>query len=273
MRFERNRKPQPPPPAVHATPGAPVTHIPFTLQVAPDYEAMSEAASGFIAAEIKRQPDSLLGVASGASPARAYELLAERGRTEPQLISRIRFITLDEWCGLALNDPASCQTYVREKLVKPLRIGPDRFFAWNSQPADPQAECRQVADWLAANGPISLCILGLGANGHLGFNEPADKLQAGPHRAELSETSLTHSMLGQAGRNARFGLTLGMADILQSRKVILLVSGPHKAEQMRYFFMQQISTHFPASLLWLHPRLTIFSDRAAASLLHEELLP
>jgi len=273
MRTESNRKPQAPPRTAHATMAAPGTHFPFTLHVAPDYEAMSQAASGCIAAEIQRQPDALICLASGASPARTYELLAERGRTEPQLFNRIRVITLDEWVGLTVDDPASCATYVREKLVKPLQIGPDRFFAWKSQPADPQAECRHVADWLAANGPISLCILGLGTNGHLGFNEPADELQAGPHLAELSEASLTHAMLGQTGREARFGLTLGMTDILCSRKVILLVSGPRKAEQMRRLFTQRISTHFPASLLWLHPALMIFSDRPAASLLRAELPP
>ena len=252
---------------------APATHIPFTLHVAPDYEAMSQAACGFIAAEIQRQPDALLCVASGASPARTYELLAERGRSAPQLFSRTRLLTLDEWVGLDQDDPASCEAYVRAKLATPLQIGPERFFAWQTQPADPQAECRRVADWLAANGPISLCILGLGTNGHLGFNEPAAELQAGPHLAELSEASLTHAMLGPARAKARLGLTLGMADILYSRKVMLLVSGPHKAEQMRRLFTQQITTHFPASLLWLHPGLMVFCDRPAASLLHQELLP
>jgi galactosamine-6-phosphate isomerase len=234
---------------------------------------MSQAACGLIVTEIQRQPDALLCVASGASPARTYELLAERAQTEPALFSRVRLIKLDEWIGLEADDPASCEVYLRQKLVDPLRISEDRFFTWPTRPADPAAECRRVADWLAANGPISLCILGIGTNGHLGFNEPAEHLQAGPHVAALSGASLGHPMLQQAEGTTRSGLTLGMADLLHSRKAILLVSGPHKAAQVQRLFTQQISTQFPASLLWLHPGLMIFCDHPAASLLHEELLP
>lgn len=234
---------------------------------------MSQAAAGFLAAEAQRKPDALFCLATGASPVRTYELLAERGRREPALLARARWIKLDEWGGLALDDPATCESAIRAKLLEPLRTPPENYFGWQSQPADLDAECRRVADWLAANGPIDVNVLGVGLNGHLGFNEPADALQPGPHVATLSETSLTHSMLKSAQGQARYGLTLGMADLLQSREIVLLVSGRHKAEQVRRYFTQEITPQFPVSFLWLHPAVTIFCDRDAASLLHSELLP
>ncbi len=203
------------------------------LQVAADYEAMSRAAADCIAAEVREKPHALLCLATGVSPARAYALLADKRRHEPHLFDRVRLMKLDEWGGLDCADSGSCEAYLREKLVRPLRVGTDRFFGWKCQPKDPRAECRRIADWLAANGPIDLSILGLGLNGHLGFNEPADTLPAGLHIAALSETSMTHAMLGKARGSIRHGFTLGMADILHSRKVLLLVSGTAKAAPMR----------------------------------------
>jgi len=243
------------------------------LHVAADYEAMSRAAADCIAAEVRQKPDALLCLATGASPARAYELLADKRRDEPHLFDRVRLMKLDEWGGLKPTDPGSCEAYLRQKLVEPLLVGTDRFFGWKCRPTNPRAECRRIADWLAANGPIDLCILGLGLNGHLGFNEPADVLAAGPHVAALSETSTTHSMLGEARGKVRHGFTLGMADLLHSRQVLLLVSGAAKAAPMRRLFTRQITTQFPASLLWLHPAFVIFADRAALSLIPKDALP
>jgi galactosamine-6-phosphate isomerase len=243
------------------------------LRLAPDFEALSQAAAGFLAEEVRRRPDTLLCLATGASPARTYDLLVEQGRRRPGLFDCARWLKLDEWGGLALDDPATCEAYLRTRILEPLHVAADRWFGWHSQPSDPVAECRRVADWLAANGPIDVCVLGVGTNGHLGLNEPAEALQPGPHVASLSGTSATHSMLKLARSRPQFGLTLGMADLLQARKIVLLVSGGHKAEPLRQFHTREISTQFPASFLWLHPAVTVFCDAAAAALLPKELLP
>jgi galactosamine-6-phosphate isomerase len=121
-----------------------------------------------------------------------------------------------------------------------------------------------MAAWLAAHGPIDFLVLGLGLNGHLGFNEPAENLQDGPHVAKLSEDSLAHSMLNGNKDRVRYGLTLGMGDILRSRKIMLLVSGSHKAGQLKRAFSQPVTARFPASFLQRHSNVTIFCDRAAA---------
>ena len=260
------------PPAA-SLPRLPTSHRLFGLPIPNDYEAMSQAAADFIAAEIRAKPTALLCLASGSSPSRAYELLPTYQRSEPRLFDKVRLLKLDEWGDLPMDDPATCEVYLRQKLVVPLQIGPERFIGWDSQAPDPLAECRRMAHWLSANGPIDLTILGVGANGHLGLNEPADELSTGPHLAELSEISKTHPMLGLAKCKAWRGYTLGMADILKSRKILLVVNGAHKAAQVGRLFSQRISTRFPASMLWLHPAQTILCDRAALSRLPKELLP
>jgi galactosamine-6-phosphate isomerase len=244
----------------------------LTLRVSRDYETMSRAAAQHVAAAPRAKPDALLCLASGATPARTYELLAEAGRREPALFQRARLMKLDEWGGLASDDPATCEVYLREKLCEPLKISRERFFGWNSRPRQPLAECGRIETWLTAHGPIDVSLLGLGTNGHLGFNEPAAALQVGPHVARLSRASLAHSMLGSTRGRVRFGLTLGMGDLLRSREIVLLVNGAHKARQLRRFFAGRVTPRFPVSFLWLHPALTIFCDRAAAALLPPEVL-
>jgi galactosamine-6-phosphate isomerase len=235
--------------------------------VAADYEALSQAAAARVLAELRRKPEAIVCLATGASPRRTYELLALRGQTEPSQFAQVRWLKLDEWGGLAMDDPATCETYLRRILIEPLRVPLSRFISWQSQPADPQAECRRMEAWLAAHGPVDLQVLGLGEDGHLGLNEPADRLAEGPHVAELSETLRAHPMLGESRRRVRHGLTLGMEDILKSRQVLLLVSGAHKAKALRRLAVEPVSTQFPASLLRRHSAVSIFCDGAAAMLL------
>ena len=161
-----------------------------------------------------------------------------------------------------MEDEGSCETYLQRHLIGPLRIPSDRYFAFQNQ-ANPEMECARISQILAMTGPIDLSILGLGLNGHLGFNEPADALQPRSHRAELAPSSLQHSMIQKAKIPIKYGLTLGMADLLHSKKILLLVNGSHKATALQQLLSGRISTHFPASFLWLHPQVICFCDRAA----------
>jgi galactosamine-6-phosphate isomerase len=239
------------------------TSGPFNIVRAADHEAMSQAAAERLVAQLRRKPDSLLVLATGASPDRTYQLLAEHGRAEPALCRQLRIHKLDEWGGLAMDDPATCQVALQRALVQPLGITPDRFFGFESAPANPKAECQRVQDWLAAHGPADVCVLGLGLNGHLGFNEPAGCLTPGPHAAELSRESREHSMIQQARTQPGYGLTLGIRDILQSREILLLVSGARKQAQLARLLRPEITPEFPASFLWLHSAVTICCDAAA----------
>lgn len=242
------------------------------LCVSADPEALSRAAAAFLLRVLAQKPDALVCLASGASPARTYQLLAAHGRRRPALFARVRWLQLDEWGGLAEDDPATCRAWLQRELLDPLRVPPGRFLGWSSQPSDPAAECRRVSAWLARHGPIDVAVLGVGTNGHLGLNEPAGALQPGPHVARLSPAARRHSMLSAARRAPRYGLTLGMADLLQARQVVLLVSGGHKARVLRRFFNRQITPAFPVSFLWLHPAVALFCDKAAAAGVPPDLL-
>jgi galactosamine-6-phosphate isomerase len=237
------------------------------VEVARDHERMSRRAAARIAAAIRRTPALLLGAVTGASPARAYENLARMRAVEPWLFRRLRVLKLDEWLGLPSRHPASCESYLRRKLLRPLGIPRSRYRGFRTRPKDAGAECARLARWLARRGPIDLCVLGLGRNGHLLMNEPGPALPPGPHVARLSATTRRHSMLEGLKTPPRYGLTMGLADILQSRAILLLVSGRAKSAAVARMLEGTVSTRCPASFLWLHPNVTVLCDREAAAAL------
>ncbi len=235
------------------------------LRVASSYEEMSRRAAAVICREVRRRPELLLCVSAGATPTRTYELLAAQGARDPGLFRRVRVTQIDEWAGLAPGSAASCAADLRVKLLGPLGIRSTRFKGFNGAAIDPAVECKRMAGWLAANGPIDLCILGLGKNGHIAMNEPAKALVPGVHVATLSASSRRHAMLRGLTNKPRQGMTLGLAEILQSRKILLLVSGKAKRSALNRLIGSGITTAFPASVLWLHRDATVLCDREAAA--------
>jgi galactosamine-6-phosphate isomerase len=242
----------------------------WTVYEAGDHEALSRQAADFITGEIARCPGLLLCVAAGSTPTRTYDLLAERKQTGPRLFDRLRVLKLDEWGGLDMIHPATCEVYLQKHLIGPLDVPPERYISLHSDSDDPQRECERIRHVLAQHRPIDLCVLGLGANGHLGLNEPAETLEPFVHVAKLAPSSLTHPMLHSVDGQVTYGLTLGMADILRSRKALLLVSGAQKRHQLKRLFCPELSPRFPASLLWLHSNVTLLYDRESALDLNSE---
>jgi galactosamine-6-phosphate isomerase len=232
-------------------------------QILPDYANLSQHAADWLGASLRDQPSALVCLAAGSTPSRMYELLRERGAAEPTLFQRCRFIKLDEWHGLAMDDLATCEHQLRTTLVTPLGMS-ERYTAFESPSASPAAECARIAAWLAQHGPIDACVLGLGVNGHIGFNEPADFLEPHAHVARLAESSMGHAMLKRIARRPEYGMTLGMADLMQSRRVLLLASGNAKRGPLENLLSGRITTKFPASLLQLHPNVTLLCDAEAA---------
>lgn len=234
------------------------------VEVYPDYHALSEEAAETIAHELRAKPDLLLCTATGSSPTGTYARLAELRGAEPGLFKALRIVKLDEWGGLAIDDPGACEAYLRHHVLEPLGVSRDRYVAFRSDPEDPEGECRRVARLLEQQGPIDVCVLGIGLNGHIALNEPGPTLSPHAHIAELTEQSRRHVMLKQTKTQVRYGLTLGVADILRSRKILLLVSGAAKKDVLARLLAARIATDFPASLLWLHRDVTILCDREAA---------
>jgi len=233
------------------------------LRPAMDEASLSRHAAAQVLRELRRKPDLLLGVATGATPTLTYERLAAARAMEPALFRRLRIVTLDEWLGLPHRHPGSCETYVRERILGPLGVDPSRYRGWRSASRAPRVDCERMSRWLDHNGPMDLCILGLGRNGHLLMNEPGPALDPAPHVARLAESTRRHPMLRSMRAVPRFGLTVGIADVLRTRTILLLVSGRHKRAPLRRMLGGRVSTRCPASFLCIHPDVTVHYDREA----------
>ena len=198
------------------------------IVVTDSLDQMSAFAAEFIFDGIRRKPDLLICAATGSTPTTTYRLLAKKFTERPQAFERIRVVKLDEWGGIPMDDPATCEVYLRQHLISPLNVDASRFISFHSNPEHPKQEAGRVAAQLEQEGPIYLCVLGMGLNGHVGFNEPARSLQSNAHVAMLAEETRQHRMAQAAKHEIQYGLTLGMDDIMRSRRILLLVSGPHK---------------------------------------------
>lgn len=236
----------------------------ITFEIFETYERMSHVAADVVVEAARHERDMLWCAAAGSTPIRTYELLALRHRADREPLRHVRVLKLDEWGGLSRDDPATCEQYLQRRILQPLDVQDDRYVGFNGNPEDPEIECQRIRQWVAQHGPIDLCLLGLGENGHIGFNEPNQALVPFSHVADLSAYSRQHSMLEAARQQPGYGFTLGMAEILQARQILLLVSGAHKREALERLTRRSVSAQFPASLLWLHPRVRCLCDRKAA---------
>jgi galactosamine-6-phosphate isomerase len=236
----------------------------FLVLVSRDQEEMSHRAAKYLHHKVREKPDLLLCAATGGTPTRAYQLFAESWAGHRSEVRRLRVMKLDEWGGLPPDDPGTCEAYLRQHLLGPLEISDDRYAGFRLGTPDPALDCERVASVLDQWGPIDVCVVGLGTNGHLGFNEPGPSLQPHAHVAKLSAASLDHPMVRHNAAAVTHGLTLGMADILHARSVLLLVNGAHKRDALRRLMTGPIATDFPASMLWLHSDVTCVCDADAA---------
>jgi len=225
-----------------------------------DYDEMSRQAGAALIGDIRRFPRQVLCTATGNSCLGLYQWLATRHKEDPSLFKQLGIVKLDEWGGMDETDPASCEAYLRTHVTGPLQISEDRYIGFSNRNPSPEKECERIDQALARHGGIGSCILGLGVNGHIGFNEPADFLVAGSHKASLSRSSKMHGMLQKSNGSPEFGLTLGMGTIMRSRKVILLLSGDGKHAVIEELLQGRISTRLPASFLWMHPDVTFLRD-------------
>ena len=234
------------------------------IKVCKDYEVMSRKAMEVIIKTLKKKPDAVISIATGASPARVYELLAQEYQKNPAVFARMRVVKLDEWGGVPLTDAATCETEIRAKIIVPLQISEDRYITFDNQPERAEASLAEYQCKIDEAGGIDICILGLGKNGHIGLNDPDLQLEMDAHIARhLSEGTLHHTMTKKTQGHITFGLTLGLRSIFEAKMVLLLVNGSHKKEIFAKFKERIITTENPASLLWLHRKVLCLCDRAA----------
>jgi len=225
-----------------------------------NYEAMSQQAGELIVAEIVEQKNLLLCAATGRSPEGAYKEVVRHSKESDIDFNRLRIIKLDEWGGVPHNHPVTCEHFLRHHLLDPLGIPGKNYISFASDSFNLQEECNRIRLELESQGPIDLCILGLGTNGHLGLNEPGPSLEPYCHKARLAKETLQHQMIGSLKQKPVYGLTLGMMELLSSRKVILLITGQKKGEIIERLLTKKISSDLPASLLWLHKDVECMID-------------
>jgi len=230
-----------------------------------DYQSLSEYAAGVIAEIVRANPAAVLGLATGSTPLGLYrELvrLAQQGRID---FSKVTTFNLDEYYPIKKEDPQSYYFYMRRNFWEPAGIHPGRAHIPDGDPKDAAAECRRYEREIRRAGGIDLQILGIGVNGHIGFNEPAEKLQAETHLVQLSEETIAANsrFFEKAEDVPRQALTMGMGTIMKARRILLLASGSNKAGAIRDTVRGPITTLVPASLLQLHPRAMVMVDREA----------
>jgi galactosamine-6-phosphate isomerase len=228
------------------------------------YEEMSRAAAECINDLLAHKSDAVLCTATGNSPTGLYRELARAVQRDPDLFAAVRIVKLDEWLGVPRDHPASCEHYVRSNVVEPLRVSSERYLGFRLDSADPAQECRRVQAELDRRG-LDVCILGLGANGHVGLNEPAPSLEAGCHVTMLTDETRRHGMLADVDPKPTHGMTLGIGDILRARKIVLLITGRGKERALSGLLAGKVTTALPASFLALHDDVDVFIDDSSVT--------
>lgn len=233
-----------------------------------DYEELSNASAREILTVVKNNPMAVLCLASGDTPRLAYSIAAKKAKENNIDFSRCTFVALDEWMGIAPDNEGSCQFFLRHYLFDPLSIPEKNINFFNALSANPDEECKKMNDVIALKGGIDLMIVGIGMNGHIGFNEPGQPFNQYAHVVDLDETSTT---VGQKyfreSTQLSKGITLGLRHMLEAKEVLLIASGLKKAEIIKKTIHEEISPKLPSTSIRNHPNSCLMLDKEAASLL------
>lgn len=234
-----------------------------------DNEKLAAAAlAKRIATRLKEQPRLVLGLPTGRTPVPLYRELVALHRKGEADFSRAHTFNLDEFVGVPPDQRGSYRRFMQEQLFACVNVDPSHIHFLNGMAQDLDAECVRYEKEIEQAGGIDLQVLGIGTNGHIGFNEPARELVARTHRVKLLEpTRRSNASLfgGDVERVPREALSMGMATILQSREVVLMATGKSKARCVNAVVNGGITTRVPASFLQLHPRVELLLDGSAAS--------
>ena len=235
-------------------------------------QALAAALARRVADAIVRMPRIVLGLPTGRTPLAMYAELVRLTRAEQIDWSRVRTFNLDEFVGLGDSIPGSYRAFMQERLFAHVNILRENIGFLDGRARDLDAECVRYEAAIESAGGIDLVILGIGANGHIGFNEPAEILASRTHRVRLDQETRSGNALwfgGDISKVPHEALTMGMATILSAREVALMATGEPKAEAVCAMLEGGITTRLPASFLQLHPRVTVLLDEPAATCMEE----
>lgn len=231
-----------------------------------NYDALSRQAANIIAAQVILKPDCVLGLATGSSPIGTYRQLVERYKNGDLDFSRVRTVNLDEYRGLPVTHDQSYRYFMNDNLFHHVNVDLANTHVPDGMAADMAAECRRYDEVVRALGCADLQLLGMGHDGHIGFNEPCDHFPVGTHVVDLDPMTLE--------ANARFfdndpkkvptqAVTMGIGTILSARKILVVVSGADKSAILAKALLGPVTPTVPASALQLHGDVTVVADQAA----------
>ncbi|MEQ6376766.1 glucosamine-6-phosphate deaminase [Bacillaceae bacterium S4-13-56] len=242
----------------------------MNVKVNDSFEESSLAAADLIIETVKEKPDSMICFAAGSTPIRTFEILINKSKSSLIDFSNCTFVGLDEWIGMDKNDKGSCQETLYTSLFVPLNISSQNIHFFNTKSSNLRVECKKIDQIIANNGNIDLMLLGIGQNGHLGFNEPGVSFDSFSHVVNLSEVTKT---VGQkyfeGSRELSMGITLGIRHILDAKCLIVLASGIKKNKAVYEMVHGKITNEWPVSILQTHKNCQAFLDKEAACLLNE----
>lgn len=232
---------------------------------AKDYDELSRKAANIIAAQVIMKPDSVLGLATGSSPVGTYKQLIERCRMGDLDFSQIKSVNLDEYRGLPRENEQSYYYFMRENLFKDINIDMANTNIPDGTEPDSEKECLRYERVIAGLGGIDLQLLGLGHNGHIGFNEPDSSFAKMTHCVDLTHSTIEANkrFFASAEDVPRQAYTMGIGTIMRARKILLIVSGADKAQILHDVLNGPVTPQVPASILQLHSNVTVVADEAA----------
>ena len=232
-----------------------------------DYYDLSRKAANIISAQIIMKPDAVLGMATGSSPIGTYKQLVEWYKKGDLDFSEIKTINLDEYKGIGPENEQSYHFYMRTNLFDHVNIKPENTFIPNGLEEDGEKECARYDEVINSCGGIDLQLLGIGCNGHIGFNEPGTSFGKTTHQVALSESTIEANsrFFSSIDEVPKYAYSMGIKNIMQAKNILLIASGINKAEALQKAFFGPITPAVPASILQLHNNVTIVADEDALS--------
>ena len=234
-----------------------------------DYDHMSRQAANIISAQVILKPDSVVGLATGSSPIGVYKQLIDWYNKGDIDFSQVRTVNLDEYVGLTADHEQSYARFMRENFFDHVNIDLKNTNIPCGTAPDAEAECRRYDALIQSFGGTDLQLLGIGLNGHIGFNEPGDTFEKGTHKIRLTEATIQANkrFFEREEDVPRYAYTMGICDIMQSKRIVMVVSGKKKAAIVKDAFFGPVTPRVPASILQLHRDFTLVVDADAGSLL------
>ena len=237
------------------------------IYVSDDYKDMSRKAANIVSAHVILNPSCVLGLATGSTPIGMYKQLIDWYNKGDLDFSQVKSVNLDEYVGLAPTHDQSYRYFMQHNLFDHVNIDPANTNVPNGLASDPEAECERYNQVIRSMGGIDIQVLGMGHNGHIGFNEPGQAFELETHVVNLTDRTIEANARFFASKDEvpKRAITMGIKSIMQARQILVVVSGEDKADSVKKAFFGPVEPQVPASILQMHPNVVLCGDKAALS--------